>query len=110
MWRWEKGRQNTGYEKLFLFGSKWLLKFDCYILKFGEGVNIPLHIDQVDHGKHYRLNIILKHAKLGGHFHCKNCIFETPRIKLFRPDLNEHSVSKIERGKRYVLSVGWLRP
>lgn len=109
LWRWEYGRQNTGYKKLLLLRSKWLLKFDCYILKFSEGVEIPAHIDTVDSGRHYRLNVILKSASLGGQFHCDTCLFETTRIKLFRPDLYLHSVSKVEAGSRLVLSIGWVK-
>jgi hypothetical protein len=40
---------------------------------------------------------------------CKTPIFETPRIKLFRPDACEHSVTLVEGGSRYVLSFGWVR-
>jgi len=28
---------------------------------------------------------------------------------LFRPDKYSHSVSKIEQGNRYILSLGWIR-
>lgn len=26
----------------------------------------------------------------------------------FRPDISPHSVSRVEKGVRYVLSIGWL--
>lgn len=39
----------------------------------------------------------------------KNPIFETKRIKLFRPDISEHQVNKITNRTRYILSVGWIR-
>jgi len=94
---------------MLLIGSNWLLQFDCYLLRFGEGAAIPAHTDRLDSGYHYRLNIIVKKAKQGGDFICQTCIFETDRIKLFRPDLYEHAVSKVERGQRYVLSIGWVR-
>ena len=33
---------------------------------------------------------------------------ETKRIKLFRPDLSAHSVTKVEGATRYVLCPGWV--
>ena len=33
---------------------------------------------------------------------------ETRRIKLFRPDLSAHSVTKVEGATRYVLCPGWV--
>ena len=108
LFRWKNGRQETGYEKMFLGGSHWPFKFDMYLLKFSEGSEIPEHKDEVSGGRHYRFNIILKKAKMGGEFKCLNPILETQRIKLFRPDISSHSVSKIISGNRYVLSIGWL--
>jgi hypothetical protein len=32
------------------------------------------------------------------------------RVKWFRPDIHEHSVTPITKGTRYVLSFGWLWP
>ena len=55
------------------------------------------------------MNIVLKHAKGGGVFACQKAIINWPRIKLFRPDLSEHSVSAVEMGTRLVLSIGWIR-
>ena len=104
--RWQKGRQRTGYEKMPLLILQWPLKFDCYLLRFSEGNEIPPHIDEVKQGRHFRLNLILKHARSGGEFFCEQTIFESRSIKLFRPDINKHSVSKVLLGKRYVLSVG----
>ena len=109
LWRWEKGRQNSGYEKFFVLGSKWPIPFDFYILRFKEGTEIPPHTDTVSAGEHYRLNIVLKKAKSGGEFLCSSPIFENTRVKYFRPDLAEHSVSRVMSGTRYVLSVGWVR-
>lgn len=108
-WRWEKGRQNTGYEKLPLLCSRWPIPFDLYLLRFREGVHIPPHTDRVESGRHYRLNIVLKQAKLGGEFLCDSPIYESARIKLFRPDIAEHAVGEVRSGTRYVLSLGWVR-
>lgn len=109
MWlRWQKGRQASGYDKLLLARLKWPWAFDCYLLRFPEGSEVPAHKDEVQSGRHFRLNLILKKAAKGGEFLCDNCLIDRPRIKLFRPDLHEHAVSRIELGRRWVLSVGWL--
>lgn len=94
---------------MLLLFCKWGLKFDVYLLRFHQGSEIPAHTDPVKAGRHYRLNIVLVNAQKGGEFHCSNPIFETKRIKLFRPDISEHSVTKVEMGRRYLISIGWLR-
>lgn len=116
--KWEIGRSanpKAPYFKFKVFISK-LFKMDCYILKYPEGSSINYHKDPAPKDyKHYRLNIVLKHAKVGGEFlsfknigigwfeakHCK-------RFNLFRPDIVDHAVAEIESGTRYVLSFGWL--
>lgn len=108
LFRWEKGRQLSGYDKMLLLGSKWLIKFDVYLLRFKEGSEVKLHTDNVEKGKHYRLNIVLKQAKEGGDFICDNPIYQSNRIKFFRPDACGHSVTKVVRGNRYLLSIGWI--
>lgn len=103
---WEKGRQGTGYFKkqIFKFGFK-LFGMDCYLLKFPEKSYVPPHTDPIKGYKHFRLNIVLKKADVGGnlHFYKTRCY---SRFILFRPDAVEHSVSEITRGTRYVLSIG----
>jgi len=64
--RWEKGRQNTGYDKLLLAVNPFLIPFDCYLLRFPDGTAIPPHRDAVTAGRHYRLNIIVKRSPAGG--------------------------------------------
>lgn len=108
LWRWQRGRQQSGYEKMLLCGALWPIKFDIYWLKFPEGSEIIAHTDKVATGKHYRLNIVLKNAIKGGEFICENPIFATKRIKFFRPDISQHQVSKIVKGNRYLLSIGWI--
>ena len=95
LFRWQKGRQRSGYDKMLLCGALWPIKFDVYLLKFPEGSEIAPHTDIVETGKHYRLNIVLKNADEGGKFICKTPIYENSHIKLFRPDTCEHQVSKI---------------
>lgn len=109
LFRWDSGRQASGYNKMLLCGALWPIKFDVYFIKFPQGSEIKPHTDNVKTGKHFRLNIVLKHAQQGGEFTCDNSIVNKSRIKLFRPDINEHSVSKIEKGCRYILSIGWIK-
>ncbi|WP_341501277.1 hypothetical protein [Gallaecimonas sp. GXIMD4217] len=45
--RWQKGRQQSGYDKLLLLTGTWPLPFDCYLLRFNEGSAIPPHVDRV---------------------------------------------------------------
>lgn len=109
LFRWERGRQNSGYDKMLICGAIWPIKFDTYLLKFPEGSQILPHTDKVTSGKHYRLNIVLKNARVGGEFLCENAIFETNRIKFFRPDVSEHQVTKVQKGNRFLLSIGWVK-
>lgn len=105
---WQKGRQESGYEKMTLLRSK-LFKFDVYILKYPEASVIKAHFDEVDKVfEHHRLNIVLKSAKKGGVFIYEN-IIQKGRFHYFRPDIMKHEVSRIEKGTRYVLSIGWLK-
>lgn len=108
LFKWVKGRQGTGYDKMLLATAPWPIPFDCYLLRFPNGSEIHPHKDPVSKGRHFRLNIILKESGSGGQFLCANPIFETRRIKFFRPDISEHSVTKVSGGERYVLSFGWL--
>lgn len=106
---WIKGRQDSGYYKCKLFESK-LLKCDAYILKFPTGSSVPRHKDEVNGYNHYRFNYIWGDF-FGGqvNLHGGDSEIEGNNWYLFRPDLYEHSVSKVFWGTRYVLSIGWLR-
>lgn len=106
--RWVKGRQNTGYEKMLLLQNPFVIPFDFYLLRYKPGTYVPPHIDPIfDERRHYRINVILKNASQGGVFECKSTIVNWKRFKMFRPDLTVHSVSKVTKGTRYVLSIGW---
>ena len=109
VFRWQRGRQHSGYDKMLLLQSRWPLPFDVYVLRFRQGAEIPPHTDPVAEGRHYRCNIVVKAAGEGGTFLCDAPIFATMRIKVFRPDACEHSVTRVVRGSRYVLSIGWVR-
>lgn len=108
--RWRQGRQRSGYEKMLLGINPFVIPWDCYLLRYGPGAQIPPHTDPVPGKRHYRLNVVLKEATQGGVFQCDHVLFGTRRVKLFRPDVQTHQVSRIERGQRYVLSVGWVLP
>jgi hypothetical protein len=71
-------------------------------------VSAAPHNDPVKHGRHYRLNIVVKASPSGGEFVCAAPLFASRRIKLFRPDACEHSVTRVVGGSRYVLSIGWV--
>lgn len=105
---WEPGRIGTGYNKILLLQSG-LLKFDIYLLYYPEGSEITPHVDIVCGKSHYRLNVMLKKAERGGEFVCENPIFRGFRMNLFRPDSSVHSVTKVEKGYRVMLSIGWVR-
>jgi hypothetical protein len=107
--RWQRGRQETGYDKMLLVLSPFPVPFDWYLLRFPEGSEIPPHIDPVKKGRHFRLNIILRKARKGGEFQCNAPIWNYKRVKLFRPDQSLHSVTRVEKGSRLVFSIGWIR-
>lgn len=107
--RWRGGRQRSGYEKMLLLANPILVPFDCYLLRFRPGAEIAEHTDPVTDKRHYRLNLVVRQARSGGEFICSDPIYESSRIKLFRPDKSPHSVTRVEEGTRYVLSVGWVR-
>jgi hypothetical protein len=93
---------------MLLFTLPWPLPFDSYLIRYPEGSAVPPHKDTVQSGRHYRLNIILKAPSSGGEFICASPIYSSSRIKLFRPDECEHSVTLVEGGTRYVFSLGWV--
>jgi hypothetical protein len=107
--RWRRGRQLSGYDKMLLMESYWPLPFDVYILRYPKESEVLPHTDPVTTGEHYRLNIVFWRAAEGGEFQCADPLFENSRVKYFRPNRSEHSVTKVLRGSRYVLSIGWLR-
>lgn len=107
--RWVRGRQQTGYEKMLLATARFPLPFDLYLLRYPTGSSVPPHVDAVDGRRHFRLNVVLREAEVGGEFSCRSAILQTRPIKLFRPDVAEHSVSEIRQGSRLVLSLGWVR-
>lgn len=115
MFRWQYGRQGTGYSKLLFFSSE-RFKFDVYLLKYPEGSSTSWHRDKVKEGKHHRLNLVVRKAE-GGRFLVQlptdyaedaGMVFLSGRLNYFRPDVLSHKVTKIIKGTRYVLSIGWV--
>lgn len=107
---WQRGRQESGYDKMLLAQSPVPVPFDLWLLRYPEGAHIDWHTDPVNEGKHFRLNVLLKKAKRGGKFLTKKVpIFNHARAVLFRPDRDLHKVTEIQEGTRYVLSLGWIR-
>lgn len=84
LWRWEHGRQGTGYQKMLLIACPWPLAFDLYLLKYPVGTKIPPHRDPVKGRRHYRLNIELVPSETPV-FVCENCILRGKRFAFFSP-------------------------
>lgn len=95
---WEIGRQGTGYYKLCLWNFSWI---DCYIIKYPINSHVPKHTDPVKNRKHYRVNILL----CGENNFSEKTIFTTRRLKIFRPDINFHSVKPVS-STRLIISIG----
>lgn len=106
MFKWQNGRQKSGYDKLPIISASWL-NFDLWLLRFKPGAYIAPHVDTVTDRRHYRLNIFIKPAKVGGVFRAGTVIYQNKFLAFFRPDISTHSVSKVESGTRYVLSLGF---
>jgi len=110
MWHWEEGRQQSGYYKMCLARGKF---WDLYILKYAKGAYIKRHFDYVPDGyEHHRINFTLLRAEQGGTFFKMvkgKKIYFSSRFANFRPDIEIHGVSKIAKGARYVLSIGWIK-
>ena len=79
--------------------------FSINLVTYPTHHSVMNHIDPVQQGRYYKLNFVLVKPKAGGVFKCLKCIINWfNRVYLFRPDKYEHSVSKIESGKRVLLS------
>ena len=101
------GRQGTGYRKLRLW-SWWFS--DAYLIRYASGAFVMAHWDPAEGRRHYRINIELCRAKEGGLFWSSAVLFQWWRVVLFRPDVAQHSVSIVSKGRRLVLSFGFALP
>lgn len=108
--KWVDGRQNGGYQKMLIYQFSLFGKgFDCYLLRYKELDEIPAHTDPVPGKKHYRLNIELKHATIGGDlffYQKRQWKHQYKKYVLFRSDLQPHKVTKVIKGERLVLTFG----
>ena len=114
LFRWVKGRQDTGYWILLLawVPKRWWnpVPFDIHVVKYPTGAYVSPHLDKLQSGRrHYRLNILLTKPP-GGEFVSESVIYRNSRVILFRPDLFTHSVTPVSSGTRYVLSFGCSLP
>jgi len=86
-----------------LFRSRYL---NIYSVRYPEGHRVIPHVDMIAEGRLYKLNYVLAKPKRGGVFICDKNIFNLfGRVYLFRPDLHQHQVSRIEKGRRWLLSI-----
>ncbi len=81
------------------------------LVTYPEGHRVMRHNDPMGAGSYYKLNMVLIKPAKGGVFETDRVIFSLfNRIILFRPDLYDHSVSTITRGKRVLLSIALHTP
>lgn len=103
---WIDGRQGSGYKIMYL----WNWKFDLVLIRYPEGSFIRWHTDPVPAPlKHHRINFTVRQAE-GGRFYCKDMPthLKFKRIVRFRPDIQMHKVSRVTKGERWVISLGWV--
>ena len=85
-------------------------RLNIYLVRYSQGHKIVPHVDMVSEGRLYKFNCVLIKPKAGGQFICEKNIFNLfGRLILFRPDLYQHRVSKIERGSRWLLSFALIQ-
>jgi hypothetical protein len=48
--RWQSGRQGSGYDKMLLLTAPWPVPFDSYLIRYPEGSSVPPHKDPVQQG------------------------------------------------------------
>ncbi len=88
-----------------------LQRLTINLVTYPQGHSVMRHNDPMGSGSYYKLNVVLGKPKQGGVFTADRVIFSLfDRIILFRPDLYEHSVSKIVHGKRVLLSIALHAP
>ncbi|GGW82663.1 2OG-Fe(II) oxygenase [Alteromonas halophila] len=90
-----------------LFSSK---RLSVNLVTYHEGHRVLEHNDPMGSGRYFKFNVVLKKPQKGGVFYAERVIFRLfDRIYLFRPDKYLHRVSRIEKGKRTLLSIAlWL--
>ena len=98
---------SAGVKTRVLFHYKHL---SIYLVRYPEGHKVVPHVDMISGGRLYKLNCVLVKPESGGEFVCDKSLFNLfGRLILFRPDLHQHRVSRIERGSRWLLSFALTR-
>lgn len=124
---YEPGRQGTGYDKLVIppsadtaplrrrcldaLGLAPDTAHDCYIVRYVEGTFIPPHKDDAPvAASHHRINCVVQQCAAGGALVVDGTTYPLAAgdAYVFRPDLEEHEVTTITAGARYVFTVGAL--
>ncbi|MDX1800747.1 MAG: 2OG-Fe(II) oxygenase [Marinobacter sp.] len=91
-----------------LFRSR---RLNVYLVRYPEGHKVSPHLDMIAQGRLYKLNCVLKKPRAGGRFLCERTALNLfGRVILFRPDLHQHQVTRIESGNRWLLSVALTTP
>lgn len=107
--KWIAGRQPGGYLKLPLFRLR-RLRTDCYLIRYPAGTGVRFHTDPVEGRRHYRLNVVLRRPRSGGAFRMLGRpLLAFWRVYLFRPDRYAHTVETVQKGERWVFSLGVAR-
>lgn len=115
LFKWLPGRQlGCNYEKYcFLRFKIGKYGFDGYILKYKARTSLPFHIDPVENGRHWRLNITLKGESVFQKYEGEDpngielTLHEPGTFELFRPDLQAHSLRLITDSTK--LSLGFVK-
>jgi hypothetical protein len=103
MWRWERGRQASGYRKLLLaHGRRW----DLHLIDYPRYSHVPDHVDPIPGRRHVRANLVLSGERK---LYAAEPLFECGRFTIFRSD-RRHMVGMIRRGRSLVLSLGLSLP
>ncbi|HYX21483.1 MAG TPA: 2OG-Fe(II) oxygenase [Thermoanaerobaculia bacterium] len=96
-WRWEPGRQGTGYRKMRIAGGA---SWDLHLLDYPPGASVPRHVDPVPGKAHVRCNLRL----LGEDAFVGRALLKVGRLVVFRSD-KPHAVRTVTR-RRVALSLG----
>jgi hypothetical protein len=83
-------------------------KLSIYLVRYSAGHRVVPHIDAVEEGKLCKVNWVLLKPQQGGKFLCEKTILNLfGRWIVFRPDLYQHEVTRIERGNRWLLTFAF---
>lgn len=109
MFKWQKGRQDSGYSKITFFISAYF-KCDFYLLRIPAGTGVPPHKDPSPDGyEHHRINFTINRLTYPPEVMYINGIVKRWwRFDYFRPDLYEHWLHPVEHTV-YMFSFGWLK-